>query len=125
MLDFSDAPGPASPAAFLGTTVAFLGRKRTRGATAQWTLLEVGQLCIHNALSVAGLRRGMHVPSALLGPVVDRDTGVHHWALGKPGERRCPADIKQNPRELQALEAKAQPLGWAAPQRDPAARHCG
>lgn len=54
VLDFCDAPGPASPAAFLRTTVAFWGTKRMRGATARRTLLEVGPLCIRKALSVDG-----------------------------------------------------------------------
>lgn len=97
MLVFCDAPGPASPAAFLGTTVAFLGRKRTRRATARRTLLEVEQLCIHNARNVAGLRRGMRVPSALLGPVVDRDAGVHHWALGEAWGVPVPGRQKAKP----------------------------
>lgn len=88
-LDFCDAPGPASPAAFLGTTVAFQGRKRTGGATARRTLLEAGLLCIHKALRVAGLRRGICVSSALLGqaeqPGTYRGQGNLGASLGARG----------------------------------------
>ncbi|KAM6053204.1 uncharacterized protein C20orf204 homolog isoform 1-T1 [Theristicus caerulescens] len=57
-LESCDAPGPASPAAFLGTTVAFWGGKRTRGATVWRAPLEARRLRIRKALRVAGLRRG-------------------------------------------------------------------
>lgn len=92
VLDFCDAPGPASPAAFLGTTVAFQGRKRRHRTMAWRAVLEMGLLHIHKALRVARLLRGTRVPGALLGQGEQLGTrggwgnlGTSLRAQGSPG----------------------------------------
>lgn len=92
VLDFCDALGPASPAAFLGTVVAFWGRKRMHRTMAWRAVLEMGSLHIHKAVRVARLPRGTHVPRALLGQGDQLGTrggwgnlGASLGAQGSPG----------------------------------------
>lgn len=81
-LDFCDAPGPASPAAFLGTTVAFWGGKRIpRG---------------HGSEGSAGSGTPAHPQGAEGGRAAERETGPwcragtggaagHPQGTGEPG----------------------------------------